>query len=63
MTGDPREKTLATPGSKVAANQSKRKERLAEELRANLKRRKDAARRHKDANTDDGGASSGGSGV
>jgi hypothetical protein len=58
MTGGLRGKAPSTPGSKVSANQSARKERLAEELRANLKRRKAAARRHKDAETDDSEASS-----
>jgi hypothetical protein len=56
MTGDPPPKKPAKQVSTPSSAQMARKNRLAEELRANLKRRKAAARRHKD--TDDGGSSS-----
>jgi hypothetical protein len=48
MAADQPEKSPANSGSRQASVAMKRKERLAEELRANLKRRKAAARRHKE---------------
>ncbi|CCB63891.1 hypothetical protein RLW55_00870 [Hyphomicrobium sp. B1] len=59
MSGDLPQKPPANPGAKPSAAQMSRKQRLAEELRANLKRRKAAARRHKETDGDDGETSSG----
>jgi hypothetical protein len=58
MTGDMSQKPPTNSGKKPSATQVTRKDRLAEELRANLKRRKAAARRHKEADKGGGGASS-----
>ncbi|RUO99724.1 hypothetical protein [Hyphomicrobium sp.] len=48
MGGQPPGKTSTNAGAKSTPAQLKRQQRLAEELRANLKRRKAAARRHKE---------------
>ncbi|MFA5955374.1 hypothetical protein [Hyphomicrobium sp.] len=58
MTGDLPQKPPANSGTELSAAQAKRKARLAEELRANLKRRKAAARRHKGDEDGHGGTSS-----
>ncbi|MBS0253474.1 MAG: hypothetical protein JSR78_20635 [Proteobacteria bacterium] len=47
------------PPAKPSSARMSRKERLAQELRANLKRRKAATRRHKWTDGDDGETSSG----
>jgi hypothetical protein len=59
MSGDLPQKPPVNPDVKPSAARMSRKERLAEELRANLKRRKAAARRHKETGGDDGETSSG----
>jgi hypothetical protein len=56
MTGDLPQKPSANSGAKVSETQKRRKERLAEELRANLKRRKATGRRDKDAEGNRGDA-------
>ena len=48
MGEDDLRKTPANSGAKQSAARMTRSDRLAEQLRANLKRRKAAARRHKD---------------
>ncbi|MFT3729816.1 MAG: hypothetical protein QM780_18660 [Hyphomicrobium sp.] len=48
-------KPSVNSGAKPSSQRMTRKERLAEELRANLKRRKAAARRDKETKADGGG--------
>lgn len=55
MSGNGPPKTSANPGERPSVTRMTRKDRLAEELRANLKRRKAAARRQKEPAGEDEG--------